>query len=190
MVHIGLSFNLPFLSCIMTGVVPFSTPQTFSRMVDLPALALPITRMRKWGHLYWFLSFATSIAARDSQVHFLVREESGCWPTRCSCTNLCHHQCFQVRKDVYTLCPDKSLEDRGWRVQGQEMMPSARSKLKVQGEAIVCIKPQASWRHKRKSSVSGHVTNCITPGIYLLSHPFVFGSVGYDSNHDILNGHA
>ena len=28
-------------------------------------------------------------------------------------------------------------------VQAQEMMPLARSKLKVQGEVIVCIKPQA-----------------------------------------------
>ena len=28
-------------------------------------------------------------------------------------------------------------------VQTQEMMPSAKSKLKVQGEAIMCIKPQA-----------------------------------------------
>ena len=75
-------------------------------------------------------------------------------------------------------------------MQGQEMMPSARSKLKVQGEVIVCIKPQASGWHKGKSSVSGHVTNCITPGIHLLSHPFVFGSVGYGSNHDIPNGDA
>ena len=66
----GLSFNLPFLSCIMTGFVPFSTPQTFSRMVVLPALALPMTRMRKWGHLYWSLSIATSIAARDSHFFF------------------------------------------------------------------------------------------------------------------------
>ena len=46
--------------------------------------------------------------------------------------------------DVYTLCPDKK-EPRGQRMQvwAQEMMPSASSKLKVQGEAIVCIKPQA-----------------------------------------------
>jgi hypothetical protein len=29
------------------------------------------------------------------------------------------------------------------QVQAQEMMPSARSKLKVQGEVIMCIKPQA-----------------------------------------------
>ena len=28
-------------------------------------------------------------------------------------------------------------------VQAQEMMPLARSKLKVQGEVIVCIKPRA-----------------------------------------------
>ena len=35
-------------SClIMMGLVPCATPQTFSRMVVLPALALPMTRMRK-----------------------------------------------------------------------------------------------------------------------------------------------
>ena len=34
----------------MIGFVPFATPQTFSRMVVLPALALPMTRMRKCGH--------------------------------------------------------------------------------------------------------------------------------------------
>ena len=34
----------------MIGFVPFATPQTFSRIVVFPALALPITRIRKWGH--------------------------------------------------------------------------------------------------------------------------------------------
>ena len=38
--------SLPY----MMGFVPFATPQTFSRMVVLPALALPMTRMRKCGH--------------------------------------------------------------------------------------------------------------------------------------------
>ena len=42
------------------GFVPLDTPQTFSRIVVLPALALPMTRMRKWGHLYSSLSFAIS----------------------------------------------------------------------------------------------------------------------------------
>ena len=32
-------------------------------------------------------------------------------------------------------------------VQAQEMMPSGRSKLKVQAEAIVCIKPRAGETH-------------------------------------------
>ena len=47
----GLLYNLPSMSSIM-GFVPFATPQTFSRMVVLPALARPMTRMRKCGHLY------------------------------------------------------------------------------------------------------------------------------------------
>jgi len=41
--------DLPSLSYMM-DFVPFATPQTFSRMVVLPALALPMTRMRKCGH--------------------------------------------------------------------------------------------------------------------------------------------
>ena len=41
--------DLPY-SLYMMGFVPFATPQTFSRMVVLPALALPMTRMRKCGH--------------------------------------------------------------------------------------------------------------------------------------------
>ena len=55
-----LSSNLPSLSYMMMGCVPFATPQTFSRMVVLPALALPMTRMQKWGHLYWSLSIVIS----------------------------------------------------------------------------------------------------------------------------------
>ena len=51
----GLWFSLPF-SSYMIGFVPCCTPQTFSRMVVLPALALPMTRIRKWGHLYRSLS--------------------------------------------------------------------------------------------------------------------------------------
>ena len=41
--------DLPSSSYIM-GFAPFATPQTFSMMVVLPALALPMTRMRKCGH--------------------------------------------------------------------------------------------------------------------------------------------
>ncbi len=41
--------DLPSLSYMM-GFTPFATPQTFSRTVVLPALALPMTRMRKCGH--------------------------------------------------------------------------------------------------------------------------------------------
>ena len=70
---IRLSFNSPFLSCIMMGFVPFATPQTFSRIVVLPALALPMTRMRKWEHLYWSLSIViSSICAvvRDHLISF------------------------------------------------------------------------------------------------------------------------
>ena len=48
----------PSLSYMM-DFVPFATPQTFSRMVVLPALALPMTRMRKCGHRYRFLSIRT-----------------------------------------------------------------------------------------------------------------------------------
>ena len=35
------------LDLIMMGLVPCATPQTFSRMVVFPALALPMTRIRK-----------------------------------------------------------------------------------------------------------------------------------------------
>jgi hypothetical protein len=41
--------NPPSLS-YMIGLVAFATPQTFWRMVVLPALALPMMRMRKCGH--------------------------------------------------------------------------------------------------------------------------------------------
>ena len=61
-------------------------------------------------------------------------------------------------------------------VQTQEMMPSARSKLKVQGEAIVCIKPQArETDDTREKTVSGHVTkyhSVMRWEFALLSHPF------------------
>jgi len=40
----------------MMGIVPLATPQTFSRIVVLPALALPITRTRKCGQLNCSLS--------------------------------------------------------------------------------------------------------------------------------------
>ncbi len=52
------SSSTPFWSYMM-GFVPFATPQTFSRMVVLPALALPMMRMRKWRHLYRSLSTLT-----------------------------------------------------------------------------------------------------------------------------------
>jgi hypothetical protein len=35
------------LDLIMMGLVPCATPQTFSRMVVFPALALPMTRIQK-----------------------------------------------------------------------------------------------------------------------------------------------
>ena len=46
---VGLILALSRTPCssYMMGLVPCATPQTFSRMVVLPALALPITRMRK-----------------------------------------------------------------------------------------------------------------------------------------------
>ena len=82
-----LSSGLPFLSYII-GLVPFSTPQTFSRMVVLPALALPMTRIRKWGHLNRFRSMVTwsafasaadrSHSARLSDIHWFR-------PTGCMC---------------------------------------------------------------------------------------------------------
>ena len=42
---------MPCLSYMMV-LVPCATAQTFSRMVVLPELALPMTRIRKWGHSY------------------------------------------------------------------------------------------------------------------------------------------
>ena len=65
--YIGLSSNLPFLSYTMMGSVPFATAQTFSRMVVLPALALPMTRMQKRGHLYCSLSCVISFAFISAQ---------------------------------------------------------------------------------------------------------------------------
>ena len=56
----GISSNLPASLYMVMGCVPFATPQTFSRMVVLPALALPMTRIRKCGHLYFSLSIAIS----------------------------------------------------------------------------------------------------------------------------------
>jgi hypothetical protein len=50
-----ISFNLPSLSYII-GFVPCCTPHIFSRIVVLPALALPIMRIWKWGHSYCSLS--------------------------------------------------------------------------------------------------------------------------------------
>ena len=46
---VGLILGLSRTPCssYMMGLVPCATPQTFSRMVVLPALALPMTRMRK-----------------------------------------------------------------------------------------------------------------------------------------------
>ena len=54
--------DLPSLSYMM-DFVPFATPQTFSRMVVLPALALPMTRMQKYGHRYCSLSIWTCVSS-------------------------------------------------------------------------------------------------------------------------------
>ncbi len=43
----------------MMGLVPWATPQTFSRMVVFPALALPMTRIRKQGHSHCSLRILT-----------------------------------------------------------------------------------------------------------------------------------
>ena len=56
----------------MMGFVPFSTPQTFSRIVVLPAFALPMTRMRKWGHLYRSLSIERDAASEATYELFLM----------------------------------------------------------------------------------------------------------------------
>ena len=64
--------------------VPFATPQTFSRIVVFPAFALPITRMRKCGHLYRSLStfiFSSLISDRHQSIftdtHFDLLIETG-----------------------------------------------------------------------------------------------------------------
>jgi hypothetical protein len=41
------ALSLTPCSSYITGLVPWSTPQTFSRMVVLPAFALPMIRIRK-----------------------------------------------------------------------------------------------------------------------------------------------
>ena len=73
--QIQVSSNLPLLSYMM-GCVPFATPQTFSRMVVLPALALPMMRMRKWGHPYRSLStvISSTCAAAKNQLMSFSRE--------------------------------------------------------------------------------------------------------------------
>ena len=60
--------DLPSLSYMM-GSVLFAIPQTFSRMVVFPALALPMTRMRKCGHKYCSLSNLTSVSSVSDCVH-------------------------------------------------------------------------------------------------------------------------
>ena len=62
---VGLASALSSTPCSsnMMGLVPCATPQTFSRMVVFPALALPMTRMRKWGQRYWSLSIAMDSAS-------------------------------------------------------------------------------------------------------------------------------
>jgi len=52
----------------MMGLVPFATPQTFSRIVVLPALALPMTRIRKYGHRYRSLSTLTCVPSESAPV--------------------------------------------------------------------------------------------------------------------------
>ena len=54
----------------MMGFVPCATPQTFSRIVVLPALALPMIRMRKWGHRY--RSWSTAKAAVSMSYFYQV----------------------------------------------------------------------------------------------------------------------
>ena len=44
-------------------------------MVVLPAFALPMTRIRKWGHLYCSLStgtYPTSVSAREKSPHMYI----------------------------------------------------------------------------------------------------------------------
>ena len=54
----GVRMSSTPCSSYMMGFVPFPTPHTFSRIVVLPALALPMIRIRKQGHSYCALSIA------------------------------------------------------------------------------------------------------------------------------------
>jgi hypothetical protein len=88
------------------GVVPFATPQTFSRIVVLPALARPMTRMRKYGHLYRSLRILTSSRSASTKNRFdFARVEKLCQLTgcgMCSC-NLCHlclHWCRRSKVEM------------------------------------------------------------------------------------------
>ena len=80
------------------------------------------------------------------------------------------------------------------QVQAQEIMPSARSKLKVQGEAIVCIKPQAretrlmaQGKEQREWTVH-KVSQRTDPGNSLVI--LRFGSAGSDFDHEVPNRDA
>ena len=85
--------DLPSLSYII-GFVPFATPHIFSRMVVLPALALPMTRIRKCGHMYCSLSILTCVS---SDVPDIYQSDNGnaktsYWITQWKPTgSVCHY---------------------------------------------------------------------------------------------------
>ena len=80
-------------SSYMMVLVPWATWQTFSRMVVLPALALPMTSIRKWGHAY--RPWSRAIDSGSAECHIWKGTENGLWPTWCMCSSmsegLCHH---------------------------------------------------------------------------------------------------
>src|SRR6266550_4823001 len=103
--------HLPSLSYMM-GCVPFATPQTFSRMVVLPANALPMTRMRNCGHLYRSRSIAicsssVSIVYKSvlvSRNKSLLSTNSMCWcsPTSLEINCATCNQGFVLKRSILT----------------------------------------------------------------------------------------
>src|SRR6266550_6960854 len=77
---------------------PFGTPQTFSRIVVLPAFALPMIRIRKQGHLARSLSKAAVPLSTTSVAHERrIRSGSGDreWDV---CFDILPNECPDVRE--------------------------------------------------------------------------------------------
>ena len=143
----------------MMGFVPCCTPQAFSRMVVLPALARPMMRIRKWGHLYLSFIICSALYAwvklgyeRNVQTD-LMHQHWWFLPSFAL-----SGQGLQLREEVMA---ERKKAGRGKGVVFRKLgVASAKIRVGLKEESLILMCQARAWESKRRPGAIRLSCNC------------------------------